>query len=75
VYEKRAAYLRGEPLKNEEAMCTAFDERQDILSDAFTFGTVDVPICDTKDLQGVEAGVPGFWLRVMLANKSVAAKI
>ena len=49
-------------------MQAAFDHRQDILSDAFTFGTVEVPICDTKDLQGVDAGVPGFWLRAMLAN-------
>jgi nucleosome assembly protein 1-like 1 len=75
VYEKRAAYLRGESLPDEEAMQAAFDHRQDILSDAFTFGTVEVPICDTKDLQGVDAGVPGFWLRAMLANKTIASKI
>jgi len=51
-----------------------FDSRVEILKDP-EFGDVDVAHLESKEIQNIKFGVPGFWNKAMLANKSISSEI
>lgn len=56
-------------------MLDQWEAKAEILCDAYTFGTVEVGICDVKEVVKSDFGVPGFWLKVLLAHRHIAPKI
>ena len=67
IYEQRAKVLKGE-VELEKENIDKFDQMRTDYEDA-EYEKLEVPICDVKDIQNVPKGVPGFWLRSMIANK------
>ena len=73
VYEKRAALVMGEQ-EPQQAQQDKFEEMKTSLTDE-AFETLEVPICDVKDIQNTVKGVSGFWLRAMLAHTNLQHEI
>ena len=67
VYEKRVALLTGKADIDEE-LVKRFEERKELVSKEEKYSELECEICDVKDIQNMEKGVSGFWLRAMLAN-------
>lgn len=55
-------------------MIDEFDKLKEEFEDE-DYEKLEVPICDVKDIQNVPNGIPGFWLRSILANKNLAGLI
>ena len=66
VYAKRAALIKGDT-QPEEAQLTKFEEMKTALMDD-DYETLEVPICDVKDIQNTLKGVSAFWLKAMLQH-------
>lgn len=73
VYEKRATLLKGD-VQPEEAVIAKFTEMKNSLVDA-DYETLEVPICNVKDIQNTQKGVSGFWLRALLEHQSLGSEI
>lgn len=73
VYEKRASLLKGDTMP-DEATLGKFEEMKTALTDA-DYETLEVPICDVKDIQNTTKGVSGFWLRAMLSHGNLQHEI
>ena len=52
-----------------------FDERKEEIAKNEKYGELECEICDVKEIQNIEKGVSGFWLRAMLANVEIARTI
>ena len=69
IYDERSKVLNG-LCDLDEAHLTKFTELKEGLQDD-AYEALEVPICDVKDIQNMPQGVPGFWLRAMIANNHV----
>jgi len=70
VYAKRMSLLSGKADLSEE-LIKKFDERKEEVMKNEKYNGVEVEICDVKEIQNLEKGVSGFWLRAMLANQEI----
>jgi hypothetical protein len=74
VYSKRRDLLTGKS-EVDQSLVKAFDERKTVRSQHDKFSSIDVEICDVKEIQNTTKGVSGFWLRAMLSSKQIAEQI
>lgn len=74
VYKKRKDLLTGKS-EIDEKLVTAYDERRTARQAHDKYASVEVEICDVKEIQNTQKGVSGFWLRAMLSNKMIASLI
>ena len=58
----------------EQATLDKFEEMKSNLMDE-GYETLEVPICDVKDIQNTLKGVSAFWLKAMLAHSSLSHAI
>lgn len=58
----------------EEATLAKFEEMKTGLKDD-GYESLEVPMCDVKDIQNTVKGVSGFWLRAMLAHSNIQHEI
>ena len=70
MYDKRAAIIKGSAMPDPETI-EKFEEAKSKLIDV-DYETLEVPICDVKDIQNTQKGVSGFWVRAMLAHYQLA---
>ena len=73
VYEKRAALLKGDAQPAEETLAKFEETKAKLIDDQYE--SLEVPICDVKDIQNTVKGVSGFWLRAMLAHSNLSHEI
>jgi len=73
VYAKRAAMLKGDTMP-DEATLAKFEEMKTGLQDD-AYESLEVPMCDVKDIQNTTKGVSGFWLRAMLGHSNLQHEI
>ena len=73
VYAKRAALLKGDAMP-EQATLTKFEEMKTNLMDE-NYDSLEVPVCDVKDIQNTIKGVSAFWLKAMLAHVNLQHEI
>lgn len=73
MYEERAKVLLGEGDLNQERIDEFGRIKADLADEKYE--ELEAPICDVKDIQNTPKGVPGFWLRSLIANKHTAVMI
>lgn len=66
VYAKRAALIKGD-VQPDNDVVAKFEEMKEKLVDE-SYESLEVPICDVKDIQNTIKGVSAFWLKAFLAH-------
>jgi len=74
VYQKRTALLKGD-VTPDPAVTERFEEMKTKMTNDPEYESLEVPICDVKDIQNTTKGVSGFFLRAMLAHQNLQHEI
>ena len=59
----------------DPAVTEKFEEMKTKMTSDPDYESIEVPICDVKDIQNTQKGVSGFFLRAMLAHQNMQHEI